>query len=44
MTDSETHQAILVAISRIPKKKRREAALAWLKARVHAYDELQRLN
>jgi hypothetical protein len=44
MTDSETHQAILIAISRIPKKKHREAALAWLKARDQAYRELERLN
>lgn len=44
MTDSDIHQAILVAISRIPKKKHREAALAWLKARTDVYHELQRLN
>lgn len=44
MTDSDIHQAILIAISRIPKKKHREAVLAWLKARDQAHRELERLN
>lgn len=44
MTDSETEKAILTAISRIPKKKHREAALAWLKARTDAYDAIKRLG
>jgi hypothetical protein len=44
MTDSEAEKAILIAISRIPKKKHREAALAWLKARVDTYNEVARLG
>lgn len=44
MPDSEIEKAIVAAITRIPKKKHREAALAWLKARKEAYDRLKRLG